>query len=50
MDVQRIETRLPVDLADRLRREAEENLESLACRLRKVVAEHFRERSEERAA
>jgi hypothetical protein len=45
-----VATRLPADLADRLEQEARDNLESLSCRLRKVVAEHFRERSEERAA
>ena len=48
MDIQhRIETRLPDDLADRLRREAEANLESVACRLRKVVAKHYRNRPAE---
>jgi hypothetical protein len=40
-------TRLPVDLAERLEREARENLESLSCRLRKVVAEHFRTQPEQ---
>jgi hypothetical protein len=45
-----VTTRLPADLADRLEREAQSNLETLSCRLRKVVAEHFQERSEERAA
>jgi hypothetical protein len=47
MDIQRIETRIPADLADRLRREAEENLETVACRLRRLVLEHFR-RDQER--
>jgi hypothetical protein len=50
MDQHRIETRLPADLADRLRREAEQNMETVACRLRKVVAEHFRERPEQERA
>jgi hypothetical protein len=45
----RIETRLPAELAERLEREAEDNLESIACRLRKVVAEHFRYQRERAA-
>jgi hypothetical protein len=44
-----IATRLPEDLAERLEREAERNLESVSCRLRKVVAEHYRD-PHERAA